>query len=162
MRRTVRPRARLQIEVLENRTLPTTLIALIDTGVNPDSINSPYLDMADAYNAVDGSNNVTDTNGHGTTVADFIAQEIQSTSSLMGVSPSVEIVPIKDWDPTTNSIPDAAMINGVEYANSLGASVINISSEGQTVPVTFSQYGYIKLQNGLENLWTAITHSQLN
>ncbi len=132
MHRTVRPHSRPQIDVLENRTLPTTLIALIDTGVNSDSINSAYLDMADAYNAVDGSNNVTDTAGHGTEVSDFIANEIQSSSSLMGVSPSVKILPIKDWDPTLpggGGVSSDAIIAGIQYAISKGASVINLSVE---------------------------------
>ena len=155
MRRIARPSFCSQIEVLETRTLPTTLIALIDTGLNPSGINPAYrsyLDMSDAYNAVDGSNNVSDTNGHGTSVAGYIAQEIQIASSVMGVSPSVEILPIKD--DVNGAIPSNAIINGVEYAISKGASVINLSIEGG-VPVATSQYGYIKSLG--ENLWTAIT-----
>ncbi len=133
-----------RVELVEARTLLTTLIALIDTGVNENSINTPYLDMADAYNAVNGSNNVTDiaTVGHGTEVSDFIAQEIQSTSTLSGLSPSVEILPIKDWDPTLNggagALSSNAIIAGIQYAISKGATVINLSYAGPGVTVNSS------------------------
>jgi hypothetical protein len=95
--RRIRPHvSRPRAELLEERTLLATLIALVDTGVDQDSINQNYLDTAGAYNAVTGltgMSNVEYTYGHGSLVSDFIAQEIQSTSSLSGQSPSVEILP---------------------------------------------------------------------
>ena len=143
MRRIARRRFRSLVEPLEVRTLPTTFIALIDTGVNPDPINSAYLDMADAYNAVDGSNNVADTDPyhHGTEMADYIAKEIQSVSAIMNINPSVEILPIKDWDTNAGGITWNALIFGIEHAIGKGASVMNFSVEGYTMP-TGTSYPY--------------------
>ena len=133
MRRKHRRSSRPLVEALEAKTLLTTLIALIDTGVGSDSTNTGYVDWADAYNSVDGSNNVTDNYGHGTIVSDFIAKEIQSTCSLAGASPSVQILPIKAYDDSLGSFTGEAIITGIEYAISKHASVINLSMYGNTL-----------------------------
>ncbi len=78
MRRPQR-RSRFECERLEQRSVPTTLIALIDSGVDLlDQNAAPYLDFTHAYDAYNkqtaaqyGNGVVQDTSlqhGHGSTV----------------------------------------------------------------------------------------------
>jgi hypothetical protein len=123
----------LRLESLEPRSLLTTLVALVDTGIDlkpndPSYLNdSKYYDLADAYNSYDGSSNVQDNNGHGSSVADNIVAGIQATTSQSGAGgANVLILPIRDTDNNGNLSTDA-IINGICYAANKGAAVINLS-----------------------------------
>ncbi len=133
-----------RLEPLEARTVPTTLVALIDTGVDLSSTaDAPYYDLAAGYNAftqqttAQGGNSVVQDNGytpsgtlghwHGSTVADNIVAGIQAAESQPGASSAnVQIMPIR----VTNSggyIDDSALIRGIYYAVNHGAAAINLS-----------------------------------
>ncbi len=123
---------------LEDRTLLTTLIALVDSGVDlTDQSVLPYLDLNsgyDAYNKVSyaagGGRTIQDTSlqhGHGSVVAGMIVQGIRDASAAAGNAPvDVKIMPIRDTSSGLNIDPDA-LIRGVYYAADHGASVINLS-----------------------------------
>ena len=103
-----RRRISTRLEILENCALPSTLVALVDTGVDLNSAWClPYYDLADGYDAHDeqtvaqyGPGVVQDTSaqhGHGSTVADSIVQGIKDTQAQPGAQKTnVEIMPIRD------------------------------------------------------------------
>jgi len=132
------------LERLEQRSVPTTLVALIDTGVDETSSgasDSPYYDFTYAYDAENkqtaaqyGNGVVSDnsglTHGHGSTVADFIVQGISNTSGQQGASAaSVKIMPIRDTfisGQYTGQLDPNAIIRGIYWAADHGAAVINM------------------------------------
>ncbi len=136
---------RLFLERLEQRSVPTTLVALVDSGVDETSSgasDAPYYDLADGYDATNGqsvaqygtavvSDDSGITHGHGSTVADYIVQGIIAATSQLGSSaPTVKILPIRVWDPTGPNSKDVdtnALIRGIYYAADNGAAVINVS-----------------------------------
>jgi hypothetical protein len=133
-------------DALEERTLLSTLIALIDSGVDLTSTSdSPYYNFTAAYDAYDqqtaaqyGNQVVQDTSlphGHGATVADLIVQGIEATEAQPGASGAdVRIMPIRDTSSGLN-IDSNALIRGVFWAADHGAAVINLSVNYRADPV---------------------------
>ena len=131
---------------LEARPLLSTLVALIDSGIDLTSTaDTPYYDFTygyDAYNkqtvAQYGTQVVQDTSlqhGHGASVADFIIKGIQDATSQPGAgSTDVKIMPIRDTSGGLN-IDSNALIRGVYWAADHGASVINLSVNYNHDPV---------------------------
>ena len=88
------------------------VIVVIDSGATGSYEN--------AYNAFDGSNDVTDTVGHGTQMISTI------TDMLSDYNGSYEIVPVKVANENgVGSI--TALIRAFEYASDLNATVVNLS-----------------------------------
>jgi hypothetical protein len=132
---------KVSLERLEPRALLSTLIALIDTGVDLGSTtDAPYYDLAAGYNAYTGQpaapdgSNVADNSlgggpghGHGSNVADAIVAAIGAAASQPGAGgAAVKIVPIRDTDPS-GQVNFNALIEGIYYAANHGAAVINLS-----------------------------------
>lgn len=136
---------------LEQRTLLSALVALVDTGVDLSSTaDAPYYDLAAGYNAYTEQttaqagdwivqDNYTPGGGfghyHGSTVADNIVAGIrQAEAQPGGAGQSVEIMPIRV---TTNNggVDINSLIRGVYYAANHGANVINISIASSADPV---------------------------
>ncbi|WP_165226560.1 discoidin domain-containing protein [Aquisphaera insulae] len=137
MRPRARRRARLDWDSLELRAVPTTLIALIDSGVDLSSTtDAPYYDFTNAYDAYNrqpaASNHslVQDTSlqhGHGATVADSIVQGIIDLKAQPGMAGAdVKIMPVRDTSSGLN-IDSSALVRGVYWAADHGAAVINLS-----------------------------------
>ncbi len=134
-----RRRVRLDWAPLEDRKVPTTLVALIDSGVDLTSAaDAPYYDFTTAYDsydkvAINASNHgyIQDTSlqhGHGSTVADFIVDGIVDADSQLGsAAPAVKIMPIRDTAANALQPDDSALIRGVYWAADHGAAVINLS-----------------------------------
>jgi len=137
-------RPRLDVTTLEARRLLTTLVAIVDTGVDLSSpTDAPYYDLKLGYDAFAqrsvtqyGSSVVQD-NGHtpdgalghwhGSTIADEVVQAITDTKAQPGAhSADVEILPIRATDGTGNYDVDA-VIRGIVYAADAGAAVIDLS-----------------------------------
>lgn len=126
------------MSALEERTLLTTLIAIIDSGIDfNDASVAPYLDLAHAYDAYNketyaeaGPRAIHDTShqhGHGSVVAEMTVKGIQDAAKAAGDRPlDVRIMPIRDTSTALNIDPNA-MIRGVFWAADHGASVINLS-----------------------------------
>ena len=147
MRQARRARARHRsFDLLEPRSLLTTLIALVHSGVDlASATDSSYYDFTSAYDAynqqtaaVYGDQVVQDTSlahGHGATVADFIVKAIQQTESQPGAgSADVKIMPIRDTSSGLN-IDGNAAIRGVYWAADHGAAVINLSVNFYADPI---------------------------
>ena len=123
---------------LEERALLTTLIAIVDSGIDlNDASVVPYLDLTKGYDAYNkqaysevGPRAILDTSlahGHGSVVAEMTVQGIQDAAKAAGDRPlDVKIMPIRDTSSGLN-IDANALIRGVYWAADHGASVINLS-----------------------------------
>lgn len=124
------------------------LVAVIDSGLNPGGAGTSagrasytgdagYLDLADAYNAVDGTYGaaaVVDVapGSGGTRAINNVARGI-ADSVAVGGNPNVRIVPISDYGAASQSVPFYAVANGIYHAVEIGARVI-------VVGASFDQY----------------------
>ncbi len=101
-----------------------TIVAVIDSGV---SSTHPDLHgrLVPGYNAVDGSSDASDNDGHGTHVAGIIAAQDNGVGTV-GVAMGVRIMPIRVVD-EAGEIDVANEIAGIYWAVDNGADVINLS-----------------------------------
>ncbi|MEI6436672.1 MAG: S8 family serine peptidase, partial [Bacteroidota bacterium] len=128
----------------------TQVIAIIDTGIDwlhPDLspniwINSGEIpgngldddangktDDVRGWDWINNDNNPQDDNGHGTHVAGIAAARGNNGIGITGISPRAKIMAIKVF--TNQGGGDAATISqGIEYAASNGATILNMSFGG--------------------------------
>ncbi|HET9025624.1 MAG TPA: S8 family serine peptidase [Burkholderiaceae bacterium] len=100
----------------------TPPIAVLDSGLA--AVPELTGRIKPGYNPADGSQNTTDTDGHGTAVASIAAA---AAGGVRGVSPTSPVIPIKIFDSLGNTTEEA-LIDALERATDMGARVINISS----------------------------------
>lgn len=101
-------------------------VAVLDSGIDythPDL--APNVNTALSTSFVPYEPYIDDEAGHGTHVAGIIAAAHNEFGSI-GVAPDAELVAVKVLD-STGSGDFSWVINGVLYANSIGAAVINMS-----------------------------------
>jgi subtilisin family serine protease len=100
------------------------VVAVVDTGVD---VHHPALAgrCLPGWNAVDGSSDVSDVEGHGTHVAGKIAGMAPRPEDG-GVAPWVSLLPIKAAD-AQGRFTDATIAAGIRHAVARGARVINLS-----------------------------------
>lgn len=106
------------------------VVAVLDTGVLTSHPDFESTHFVDPYNAVDESDDVTDTNGHGTGMAGIIAASYNNETGLTGIMPEASIMPIKVFDGKSNTSTTGMVIKGIDYASQHGADVINMSLGG--------------------------------
>lgn len=103
------------------------VVAVIDTGLDT---KHPAFEgrIVKPFNAIDGSSDVEDHQGHGTHCAGIIAGAENDAQNAGGVAPQVKIMPIKASD--DGAFTSAAMAKGIRYAVDNGAKVISLSVGG--------------------------------
>lgn len=102
-------------------------IAIIDTGIS-DELSIEYKDnIILKHNIMDGTDNVTDNNGHGTEMASLIVGN--GYMNIYGVAPEVKLIIIKVVD-KEGATSYSSLNKALEYAIEHGATVINISLGG--------------------------------
>ncbi len=132
-------------------TLQPVIVAVLDTGVNithPDLMNSIWQNSAEAagapkvdddnngyvddlhgWNFVNGSNDVSDDNGHGTHLAGIIAATTDNKIGVAGIAPNARIMPVKVLD--KNGYGSYANVaGGIIYATDMGARIIELGFAG--------------------------------
>jgi subtilisin family serine protease len=103
-------------------------IAVVDTGAD---LTAPSL-AAKApitYNAVTGTNTVSDATGHGTFVASLAAGSVTSGFTLSGFGGDAKLM-IVQANRTTNAFDDVDEAAGIVWAVDNGAKIINLSIGG--------------------------------
>jgi len=102
----------------------------INTGEIPgngiDDDGNGYVDDVRGWDWINSDNNPYDDSGHGTHVAGIAAARGNNGIGIAGVSPRAKIMPVKVFD--NKGTGDAATITqGINYAASMGATILNMS-----------------------------------
>jgi hypothetical protein len=109
-------------------------VAVIDTGFEMGGSDQPVdIRTDEERNFITGSNDAADDNGHGTFVTNIIAEATDNVTGAAGIAPRAAIVPIKVLDANGNGTL-AAVAEGINYAASIHANVINLSLTGDQSP----------------------------
>ncbi len=101
------------------------LVAVLDTGVSSgpyDGIGS----LTTGYDFANGDSNAADDNGHGTHVSGTIAQATNNGTGVAGLAYDATILPVKVLS-ASGSGYTSDVVDGIDYAVSQGADVINMS-----------------------------------
>ena len=101
------------------------VVAVIDTGVSTNGLDS-FDNLTAGYDFVDGDEDPSDSNGHGTHVAGTVAQATNNGVGTAGVAPGATIMPIRvlgvDGSGTSDDVAQ-----GIYWAVDNGANIINMS-----------------------------------
>ena len=101
-------------------------VAILDSGIDPEHPDlAPNLNTALSTSFVPYEPYIDDGDGHGTHVAGIVAAADNAYGSI-GVAPNAEIVAVKVLD-STGSGAFSWVIDGMLYANAIGADVISMS-----------------------------------
>jgi len=106
-----------------------TLLAVLDTGINYNHVDlQGKVNLTDAYDFVNGDADPWDDHSgvHGTTVSGVIAAATNNGVGVAGVDWNGKILPIKVLDGNGEGTV-ANIIEGIEWAVTKGADVINMS-----------------------------------
>ena len=122
----------------------TARVAILDTGVDgshPD-LNG---NVVPGTSILDGSNGLTDPNGHGTAMAGIVAAETNNGSGVAGVGyAGVQVMPVTVLD-SDGTGQDSAVIEGVVYA---------VENDADVILMAFSNPGYSELlQAAIDYAW---------
>ena len=108
-------------------------VAVVDTG-----IDAAHPDLAGrilpGFDFVDNDSTPQDGNGHGTHVSGIIAADANNGIGVDSVAPGASILPVRVLD-DSGSGSSAAVAQGIDWATSHGADVINLSVGG-TLPTS--------------------------
>lgn len=119
-----------------------TVIAIVDTGIQR---SHPDLDakIVAGYDYVQNDTAPDDGNGHGSHVAGTSAAETNNSTGGAGMCPNCSLMPVRVLD-NNGSGTLVNVANGIGYASSHGAKVINMSLGGG---------GSTTLQNAVDSAW---------
>ena len=104
-------------------------VAVIDTGIDPDhpDFQGRISAMSFGYPAT----SAVDSHGHGTHVAGIIAGDGQASSGYYkGVAPEALLLSFNAFSAGASDTTESAIIEGIDWALSNGAQVINLSVGG--------------------------------
>lgn len=119
------------------------VVAVIDSGVSP---THPDLagKLVPGYNAVDGSDNWADIDGHGTHVAGIVAASGDNLVGTAGTAMDVKIMPIRVMA-DNGSISVSSIHDAIIWAVDNGADVLNLSlgsDQASETELSAVQYAY--------------------
>ena len=141
--------------LLQGRSMQETVVAVLDTGIDighPDLAGGIWSNSKELNGRAgiddDGNGYTDDVNGwdfyhnnsrvynaidkddHGTHVAGTIAASINNSVGITGIAPNVKILPVKFIGPDGGST--FAAIQAIQYAEKMGAKIVNCSWSGET------------------------------
>jgi len=106
---------------------PDVRVAVLDTGIDldhPDLSGQIYAQT----DVVDNDGSADDDDGHGTHVAGIIAATANNGIGVAGIAPGVKLIVVDVFGPDYANTTD--IIEGIHYAVSNGADIINMSFGG--------------------------------
>ncbi|MGJ3242345.1 MAG: immunoglobulin domain-containing protein [Opitutales bacterium] len=99
-----------------------------------DNDGNGIVDDVNGFNAISGSGDPFDSDGHGTHVGGIIGASGNNDTGISGVAWSVDLMPLKFIGNGTGSNADS--IRAVNYARSEGADIINASYGGPSFSIS--------------------------
>ena len=153
----VKPSACIQTPAAWDITTGSTnvLVAVLDTGLN--SALAEFTNrVVPGYNFVSNNANTADDNDHGTSVAGTLAANANNGIVGAGVDWKCRILPVKVLDANGNGYY-SWWAQGVDYAVSQGAKVINLSAGGSTSDATLTHSITNAIAHGV--VFVTITHN---
>jgi subtilisin family serine protease len=112
---------------------PGVIVAVIDTGVDVRHRDLIGVSIVAPRNEIWNSTDVTDGLGHGTHVAGTIFARTNNAKGIAGIAPTSSLMPVKVLD-DTGSGTFSDVIDGVDWARTHGADIINLSLGGTLYP----------------------------
>lgn len=109
---------------------PEIIVAVIDTGYMKTGLEDAAPNILDGYDFWGDDDDPTDFFGHGTLVANVIAEATDNGLGAAGMAPFVSILPIKVFPDDEGGAEDSDIIDAINYAVSSGAMVVNMSFGG--------------------------------
>lgn len=103
---------------------PRVIVAVVDSGVGRDPDLAPNL--LSGFNAIDGSGDTTDENGHGSEQAALIGAVLDNGLGAAGICGRCRILPVKVFGAGGRADVDT-IARGIRWASEHGARVINLS-----------------------------------
>ena len=112
---------------------PSVVVAVIDTGVDLTHPDLVGVNVVAPRNEVWNNTDVTDENGHGTHVAGTIVAQTDNATGIAGIAPGASLMPVKVLDADGMGF-FSDILDGVDWARTHGADVINLSLGGILEP----------------------------
>jgi subtilisin family serine protease len=103
------------------------VVAVVDTGISQGGEDLTCQTLVSPFNAItDTAGSAVDNNGHGTHVAGTIAQCTNNGVGVAGIAYGAQLMPVKVLG-ANGSGYDSDIAQGIEWARTNGARVINLS-----------------------------------
>jgi hypothetical protein len=130
------------------------IVAVLDTGLS----DSPEFAgrLVPGYNFAYTTTDTTDDHGHGTAVAGTVAANANNSTLVAGVDWYCRLMPVKVLDSNNNGLY-SRWAQGIDFAVSNGAKVINLSAGGATSSSTLRRSITNAIAQGI--IFVTITHN---
>lgn len=109
---------------------PDVCLAVVDTGVAYDSYDFMETNFVQGHDFWNNDSDPYDDNGHGSMIAAIMAQSTNNGLGSSGIAFNCSIMPVKVFDQnggTGESVSTNTAVQGIDYAVSHGADIINLS-----------------------------------
>ena len=129
------------------------VVAVIDTGIrrtHEDLATNIWINPVDGgygWNTLTGTNNPADDEGHGSLVSGVLGAAGNNGKGVVGVAWRVQIMACKSFDAMRNGF-DSDIIEGMEFARTNGARIINASLSGTAFSASLSNAVYAAREAG--------------
>jgi len=130
------------------------VVAVIDTGIrrtHEDLATNIWINPVDGgygWNALTGTSNPADDEGHGSLVSGVLGAAGNNGKGVVGVAWRVQIMACKCFDAMKNGF-DSDIIEGIEFARMNGARIINASLSGTAFSASLSNSVYAARMAGI-------------
>lgn len=112
---------------------PGIVVAVIDSGVDVTHPDLAGVTVVAPRNEIWNSTDIADDNGHGTHVTGTILARTDNGAGIAGIAPASTLMPIKVLDADGQGFV-SDVIDGVDWARTHGADIINLSLGGTLEP----------------------------
>jgi Zn-dependent metalloprotease/subtilisin family serine protease len=137
------------VSQLKGKTLPETVIAVLDTGVNYELTDfKNVVDTEHDFDFINGDNDAMDDHFHGTHVSGIIAAASNNGYSMTGINSHAKILPIKVLDSEGSGTVESVAL-GIGHAVDMGAKVINLSLGMDNFSKTIDEMLKYAYENGV-------------
>ena len=121
-------------------------IAIIDTGISKQAARLYKNRIVSKYNAINGTNDVTDEHGHGSQMISIACGD--GKGGVQGIAPKAKIIVVKAIGATGNVKSDS-IVNALRFAISKNVDIINMSFGSYIPSVEIEQLISVATEKGI-------------